>query len=388
MKLYIVMIATILSAVGSPIYGQSLEIFGYFEPQYMGVQYEDEYSQLFSNKLRVDMQSDLDEVKFAANFDYITYGGRRDWDLMQYIPETIRQTVDSSQLDYFTYDYDDTIYLDNAYMKFTKSIFDITLGKQQISPGTGYAWNPTDLFNSKDAIDPTYEQPGHSAIRVDAAIAPKFNTVLIYFPEDDWNNSGKLVRLKSGISHFDFSLIYSEKQWNLGDYINDMPVNDIRHMYGGDIVGELLGLGVWAEFGYNTLSGVDDFKEILAGADYTFDNELYVMAEYYRNGLGKSEYEEYDLNDWLRFLTGEIRTISRDNLYLYLDYPVTDYIHLSNSFITSLSDRSISLVPSMNYSMYQNIEMDLFLNFNLGEDSKAYSVEQGYSGVLRFKVFF
>ena len=31
------------------------------------------------------------------------------------------------------------------------------MGKQQISLGTGYVWNPTDVFNIKELFDPTYE---------------------------------------------------------------------------------------------------------------------------------------------------------------------------------------------------------------------------------------
>jgi hypothetical protein len=210
----------------------------------------------------------------------------------------------------------------------------------------------------------------------------------MYFPESDWESSGKLVRFKGKLGHFDYSAIYVEKMWQLSDYIGFQPINARRHLYGGDFAGELLGLGVWGEFAYNTLKGHADFGEYLLGVDYTLDDGTYLMAEYLHNDLGKSDSKNYDLNDWLRYYTAENRTISRDNMYIYFDYPLNDLIQLSSSVIVSLSDFSVSLVPSMQYSLYQNIELNLFLNINAGEDKTAFSNKQGYSGIARLRVYF
>lgn len=366
-----------------------VEIFGYYEPQYLGIYIEDEYSQLFSNKLRVDFRLPaVNHVTFAANLNYINYQGRSRWNLLDYLPDKIAALAPPGADTLFDFDYSDTLLLDNAYVKLALSIFDLTLGKQQISIGTGYAWNPTDLFNAKDMIDPAYEQSGHTAVRLDAALSSRYSAEIALLPEIDWRESGKLVRLKGKISHFDYSAVYVEKPWQLSDLADSGAGISIRHLYGGDVAGELLGLGVWGEFGFNTLNGHGDFWEILAGADYTFDNGLYAMTEYYRNELGESDYRQYALDDWLRFYNAESRTISRDNLYFYIDFPLTDLLHLGNSIITSLSDRSFILVPAVHYSMFQNVEMDVFLNFNIGDENKAYSGEQGYGGIARLKVYF
>lgn len=384
---FVVVIFSIFSCADG--YSRTVEIFGYFEPQYMGIHLDDEYSQLLSNKLRFDLQSsEIENVTFGANFDYLTYHGRTRWNFLEYLPDKITAIVPADADSLFDFEYSDTIFLDNAYLKLSFSMFDLTVGKQQISFGTGYAWNPTDLFNTKDVIDPTYEQPGHTAIRLDAALSSMYMAIAAYFPENDWHESGKLLRLKGKIGHFDYSAIYAEKFWQLSDFINFQTLNEKRQLYGGDFTGELLGLGVWGEFSFNTLKGHDDFLEILFGADYTLDNGTYIMAEYFRNELGRSDHEQYDLIDWLRFFLAESRTISRDNLYLYIDYPLTDLIHVSNSFITSLSDQSIALVPSLSYSMYQNVEMNMFLTFNIGDNDKAFSSEQGSGGILRLRVYF
>ncbi|MCP4584271.1 MAG: hypothetical protein GY839_21880, partial [candidate division Zixibacteria bacterium] len=117
---------------------QSVEVFGYYEPQYMGVILNDEYSQSFSNKLRIDLQStEIENITFAANFDYITYHGRTDWNLLEFFPDDISDQVPAIFYALYDFSYADTLFLDNAYLKMAFSKFDLTLGKQQISLGTG-----------------------------------------------------------------------------------------------------------------------------------------------------------------------------------------------------------------------------------------------------------
>ena len=62
------------------------------------------------------------------------------------------------------------MYLDNIYLRTSFQRFDFTIGKQPISLGTGYAWNPLDIFNRKDLIDPTYEQAGINALRMEIPV--------------------------------------------------------------------------------------------------------------------------------------------------------------------------------------------------------------------------
>jgi hypothetical protein len=112
------------------------------------------------------------------------------------------------------------------------------------------------------------------------------------------------------------------------------------------------------------------------------------LGEYYHNERAKSDYKQLDLNDWILYLIAENKTITRDNLYLYLDYPLTDLIHINNSLVGSLNDRSFALIPGANYSFQENIELQLFINLSLGEDLKSYTNEQGQGGLLRMRIYF
>ena len=71
-----------------------LEIFGYFESQIMGVETRGDFYNLFSNKLRVDLRSELTEnITFAANFDYLTYHGKTEWNILDFLAPNVVSEV-------------------------------------------------------------------------------------------------------------------------------------------------------------------------------------------------------------------------------------------------------------------------------------------------------
>lgn len=385
--------ATLLSLLLIPqLSAQEVDIFGYFEPQFTGIYVNKNHYQLQSNKLRVDLKSNpAENVEFGANFDWIVYHGKCDWNFLDFIPKEVTSSVSPYRKPRYRFTYEDRIFLDNAYLRFSFPSFDLMVGKQQISLGTGYAFNPTDVFNFKDLMDPTYEQPGHNALRIDWPLKDGFSLLALYSPESDWEESGKLLRLKGRWGHFDFSVIGSETWWTLTDYNYpdyDSISSHRRRLLGGDCAGELLGLGVWAEGAHNFVKDSKDFWELVVGSDYTFDSELYLMLEIYHHSLAKSDYRQYDLNDWLRFFYQEQKSLTRDQVYWFVQYPATDLLKIGGSALVSLSDGSIAFVPTMSYSLYENVELTLIGNVNVGKEGKAYGTSQGHSLLLRSRVYF
>ena len=108
-----------------------------------------------------------------------------------------------------------------------------------------------------------------------------------------------------------------------------------------------------------------DFYELVVGTDYTFDFQTYVMVEYYRNMLGKTDYKNYDLNDWMRSYASEQKAIARDQVYTLVQHPVSDFVTLGSSFIYCISDNSLAIVPTINYSFSENMDINL-LNLPTG----------------------
>jgi hypothetical protein len=374
----------------------ALQIFGYYEPQYLGTRLSGKFYQLFANKLRVDLRADLSEhVTFAANFDYITYHGKKDWDVLEFLSPDVVVQIPEPLRPLYIIPFENENFLDNAYLKLSFPGFDLTAGKQQISLGTGYVWNPTDVFNIKDVLDPTYEQPGHNAVRLDVPVGDRYTVTALYSPESTWGESGKLLQVKGNAGRFDFALTFVETNWIFHDYtrfdaarMNFTSMPERRRLLGGSTAGEVLGLGVWAEYAYSWMDKSRDFSELVLGSDYTFDIQTYVMLEYYHNSRAESDYRAYDLNDWMRFYAAEQKSVARHQLFVLVQHPVTDLLTLGIQNIVALSDGSVAVVPTAGYSLSDNVELFAYLNINVGTEGKAYGRNMGTGGLVRMRVYF
>lgn len=376
-------------AVMSVANSEELDIFGYFEPQYMFLYRDGNSYQLNSDKLRIDLQSSVSNVEFGADLIYNLYFGEKSWNLLDFLPSVIGDEIPPEMRSYFRYTFNDTLYLDNAYVRLSNSKIAFTLGKQQISLGTGYFSNPVDVFNSKDVLDPTYEQTGHNGARLDVMLSNRINVMLLYSPiAEVWENSGKLLRFKIGLGHFDFVLTGYEFEDRLTDFYSGSVRDERRRLTGFEFVGQLFGLGVWGEGAYNFMEMSDDFYEFIVGTDYTFGSGFYFLLEYHRNERGKSSYEDYSINDWLRYYLGESKTISRDQLYGMIRYPLTDLINLQLLSIFSVSDGSVAVVPTINYNIFENVDINIMGNIYAGSEGKAYNSRLGNGVIIRGRVYF
>ncbi len=376
---------TVLAAEEKP-----LGVFGYFEPQYTGFSVGGEFLQLGSNKLRVDLARKMgDRVRFEANYDFITYHGETSYNLLDFLPENVREEAPQELVDagMYRFPFTDRNFLDNAFLRIYFSALDVTVGKQQVSPGTGYAWNPTDLFNIKNILDPTYEQPGHNALRIAIPFGLRTSLTALYAPERTYDASTKVLRLKSGAGHFDYSVIIGERQWHVTDFSAGFGGDARRRLAGLDCVGELFGMGVWLEAAYNSMELSKDYGESVLGMDYTFDNGFYVLAELYHNGQGTNDHTAYTLNSWMRYYYNEIKSIAEDQIYCFCRFPATDLVDIGASIIYAF-DTSAAFVPQAMYNLAENLDITIFGNIYAGADGTAYSPLQGSGCLMRARYYF
>ena len=395
MKRFICLLVLLWFTLPAVAPAQGVDISGYFEPQYMGLSLNGKWLQLQSNKLRVDLNSEIaDNVRFAANVNFITYHGRKEWDILDFLPKTVTAGIPTAYLPAFQFAYRDSFYLDNAYLFIHLPLLDLTVGRQQISLGTGYAWNPTDLFNTKMLIDPTYEQPGHNAVRADIPLMGDFSLMILYQPERSLTHSAGFARLKGRVGHFDFSLSAAQKDWTFSDYQPiyqyGLPViaPEKRQMIGADVAGELFGVGVWAEGAYNKMERSGDFNEWLFGADYTWESGFYLMGEFYHNSRLPANYRKVTLSQWMQFISAQLKTIARDQLYLYASYPLTDLLNINLSAVYCPRDNSAGLIPMLQYSIYENLDLIAISQFYLGKEGTAFAGNLGNGGLVRLRYYF
>ncbi len=373
------------------------DIWGYFEPDITAT--KDKF--LMKNNLRLEGAVDLPfDISLVASGDFFADIGDSEWNMLDFVPNKIRDGVPGNVSELYNITFDEDILLHKAYLKAVIGSMDVCLGRQQIPLGTGYVYNPTDVFNEKSVTDPTLELPGHDAVRIDIAMSDRSTLYLFYIPDENVEEfdvfkpeagseeQAFVVRYKQGIERFDVSAIVIKRDRVVTDYYTFETDVQEQYIYGCDVVGELCGLGVWAEYAYHSLRNAPDFDDFVIGADHTFINELYVLGEYYRNNEEKRDYELYDLNDWMRFLAGETKTITRDSFYLYMSYPVTDLITAGCGSLMSLNDWSTQIIPSITYSMTENVELKLFVSISIGEKNKSFGESLGNSLTAKIRVYF
>ncbi|HPI99167.1 MAG TPA: hypothetical protein PLV56_10505, partial [Synergistales bacterium] len=139
---------------------------------------------------------------------------------------------------------------------------------------------------------------------------------------------------------------------------------------------------------YNWVSLDEDFAEWVIGMDYTWENGFYMLLEYFHSDIGKGKSQEYDIDGWMNYLTGETKALSKDNMYLFCSYPATDLLNLGLTLLFSISDTSLALVPTLEYSFLEDWYLEIFGGVNLGSAGSVYSDELGNGLLVRVTRYF
>ncbi len=392
-KIYAVVMLTVLLAVG--VRGQELEFSGYYENQLTVQELQDETFFQDYNKLRLDLSAEVSEnVSFNGDYVYQTFHGETEFNAFDFIPDSVIDAYvdemgipeDSLRPD-FGFEYEDENFLDNAYVTIYLQTVTVRVGKQQLPWGSGYTWNPTDIFNAKNILDPTYEKPGVEAYKLEVPFGEEGMLTGILSPGDDWETSTKAVKIKQHFLGFDFSVSFVEKEQDEFDYFSFTESLERRRLYGGDFSGEILGLGFWGEGGYNQIEDSDDYGQYLVGLDYTFQSEFYLMVEYYRNENGETDKDQYDINDWMRLLDADGENLAQDYVFLGQRYPVTELLNWSNYVLFNVNDGSGIVYPWFDYSFNDNTELNLVGLIPWGEKETEFG-ESGLGGLFRIKIYF
>lgn len=387
-------LAVLLLAATGP--ATDLDLFGYYEPQYAGTVTRGDCRQLMSNRLRVDLKSTaVENVEFGADAIGLLYHGTTTWNLLDFVPGSIADSVPEALRPLYAVPFTDRFQVGDVYARLAFRRFAVTVGKQQVSFGTGYFANPTDIFNTKDAFDPTYEQPGHNALRLDLQPLNRVSLTGLLAPASDWRMTTKLARVKAGFGRFDLSVTAAEYQRTRTDFTTVDTLTgwfarstSRQRMLGGDLVGQVWELGLWAEGAYFVPEADDGWYGLVAGIDHTLGCGLYLMAEYHRNTQARADWRSYDLNDWLRSLLGETRALARDQVCALARYQLTDLVGLGLMGIASADDGSVAFVPMVDWNLFENLDLTLMANLMVGDEGKAYGSNLGGSGFLRCRVWF
>ena len=377
------------------IYGQDLEFSGYFENQLFPQKIKGEIKITDYNKLRLNLFSQIsDNVNFSANYIYRTFHGATSYNILDFIPQS---TVNSYAQTFgvspdtlrpmFDVDQKDENFLDNAYVTIYTDNFNIRIGKQQLPWGSGYTWNPTDVFHDKNVIDPTYEKTGVNALKLEIPFSSEGTITGVLSYAENWEKTTKGIKVHQIISNFDLSLSYVEKYQSSTNYYSFAESSEKRNVFGLSFSTSLLGLGFWGEGAYNKMEYSNNYGQYLVGLDYTFETGVYIITEFYRNELGKSDYKNYQFSDWMRLLSAQGENLGRDYLFAGQSYPLTELLNWSNYLLINLNDGSLVFFPWFDYSLNDNTEVNLVGYIPLGKDETEFG-EFGAGGFARVRVYF
>ncbi len=370
------MILILFFLLCSTLFGQT----GYYENNLVFYKLKNKDIIMQSNKLRVDLEKRINRIEFKANVNFYNYNGTTVFDFKDYLPDFF----ESYPYGVFSQTYKDTYKLDNIYLKFSLSNVDFTIGKQQISPGTGYFLNPVDIFNQKDYTDPAYEQPGYNAFKIDYFMTLNSQLIFIFSPDSTFDFSTIFVRYKHNFSKFDVSLYLSRYyKHQLDKFFNDEYF--CSKMLGLSFAGEFIGLGVWGEFAFFDPESHKNYLEYLIGFDYTFENGLYILNEFYYNSENDKKLFSFE---WINYFSGAIKSPMKMLDFSYIDYPLTDLISLGISSLYSMDDNSFSIIPHFIWNIFENTELTFRFVFNSGKKRSFLSSSMGEALFCRLKYYF
>src|SRR5262245_3606373 len=249
---------------------------------------------------------------------------------------------------------------DRLYVRLAFATADMVIGRQAISWGVGRIWTPSDLFVafSPVAIDREYK-PGVDAISLKVPLGVFSQLEAVYAAlDDDFDQQDAAVRIQKTMGDFVLGFMG-------GKFFRDAVI-------GPFFDGEINGIGVRGEFTFTHNTGHPQherrtFIRGVSSADYRFANGLYALLEYYYNGFGEVDPEDYPrLFTSARVARGEIYNFGRHYLGATLQYELHPLVTTGLTGLWNLLDQSFLIGPLLLVSLSNEADLRLGVYFPIG----------------------
>jgi len=233
-----------------------------------------------------------------------------------------------------------------ARVKFFIDKSDLEIGRNRIGWGTGYNFNPTDIFNKEvigSKYDPTYSKRGIDSIVCTRYFGNFTSMQLIYGYGNEEIQDEYGIRFRTNINDYDFDVIYAEKRASKKEYE--------KKIVGGDFAGSIpkLDFGVWGEFSYY----IEEEKwKYVSGIDRYFLEKFYINMEYMQNDFGiDDDFDQLDLEEY----TGEV--LGSDYVIVSVNYDYSFKWNFTYYTFLNINDKSSINGGKIQYNYNDNIEV-------------------------------
>jgi hypothetical protein len=268
--------------------------------------------------------------------------------------------------------------IDAGQIKFIRSKIDLEIGRNRIGWGTGYNFNPTDIFNDVplgSAYDPTFIKNGRDSIILTRYIGDNSLQGVYAAKDGSTIDEDFAFKYKTSFSDFDGDLLYIHKGERTTDWDELEKKDDI---IGGDLSFSIpdLDYGIWLEGAYYLTR--DDLVYIL-GIDNYFGEKYHVMLEYLYHGLGEDSEEDYNIN---RIFAEELA--GKNYLMPSITYEYSEKTLVTGYLFMNMDDYSYSVGATFTYLYNDHIDISLIPFYINGKDGSEYGIlanEVGKVGV-------
>lgn len=274
--------------------------------------------------------------------------------------------------------------VDRASVKISLSRADFTIGRQAVTFGKAWFWNPLDLFSPFDAtqFDRDYKA-GVDAIRLDAPFSDFSGATVLYVAgreidgtggyttndnvDASWTGSALIGRLYATVKGFDLAL-------SGGKVYGGFHAGAGASGEAGQLALRFEAAGFFAESGGPALPFplegdlYEDSVTAVIGIGHRFDNSLDIEAEYLINSGGAGDWNEA----FHRWQKGAILQMSRHALGFSVSYEINPLATGRISVIQSLSAPvSTNISPNLAISLSDNAEAIIGASINAGKRPTA-----------------
>jgi len=270
---------------------------------------------------------------------------------------------------------DGMFYLDRLYLKFPVHNVDTVLGKQRIAWGSSIIFRPTDRFNKPNPLSLSGRKEGVNALSAKIYVRDLSALEFVVAPADAFERVDGEVNLEH-LKYSKFASLFTTNFYKtdmaLSYQYNGGPRN---HILGLDMKGDLkLGYHLETIFIYNSDSfkaeNLEDYWQSVLGLDYSFSfhGNWVLFSEYFYNGRGIKK--ETALSASSVSLLEEFKY--RHYLYSQISYQHDIFLRGNLFLIWNLVDKSLIISPGINYSFFQNTDLQLYSQIFFGDETDEY----------------